>query len=288
MIQIQYVLKILSLYMVINSIVTHLHSHEISQRTDDVEFKIQKAHEYLITQAGGIVTSQNTIRYALSGIESGYFNKVTFSDCTREEAQNHINYIIAEANRLKVPISWMVMPSSKPENLAALLKEHGFVLKITIAAMRYQLHEQIQEKLPENFFLKRATELDDIKACVELLASGFNYSLGAANAYFSLFTPTVPNNLEVYCGVYEGNYATIGCLLHFSDYAYLSKITTSDACRNKWLARALTTELLNRAYHYGLKTAILGSSPNARSLYTKMGFEHCFDFEIYVYQPLII
>ncbi len=256
-----------------------------------VESQVQKAQEFFISRLNGKMLINENVHYCVSGLNTPVFNDVTHFSDTQEKAIEFIDYVVAQAQKNNAPLSWAVSPSSQPSTLPNLLIERGFINKFTLSTMIYHLHKkspmQSWPKL-DIHIRKLSNTPQEMEPWITIVAQSFNYSSEVADAYLKAVTHNMPDmpKLEFYGAFYNDQLVGTGNLMINTNYAFIFKVATDKNYRNQGIATALLQMLLQRADELGLDYVILdGLGKQAYSINQKIGFEHVFDFDVFVYKP---
>jgi GNAT superfamily N-acetyltransferase len=256
-----------------------------------VESQVQKAQEFFIARLNGKMLINENVHYCVSGLNTPVFNDVTHFSDTQEKALEFIDYVVAEAQKNNAPLSWAVSPSSQPSTLPNFLIEKGFINKFTLSTMIYHLHKKspVQSWPKLDIHIRKLSNIpQEMEPWIALVAQSFNYSGEVADAYLKALTNNMPDTpkLEFYGAFYNDRLVGIGNLMVDADYAFIFKVATDKNYRNQGIATALLQMLLQRADELGLDYVILdGLGKQAYSINQKIGFEHVFDFDVFVYYP---
>jgi ribosomal protein S18 acetylase RimI-like enzyme len=233
------------------------------------------------------IVDQPFFRYSISDYPDASLNKIldsNFSD--DDQAIKAIQEIKYQAQQHRVKFAWLIEPTSTPNSLERLLKEHEFVYATSFAAMHLALKNIVFNAIDNQSINIKPLDPQEHQDWLNILATTFEWSKDCAQMYSeSIKNP--PSASRHYAGYYNGRLATAGNLYLAGQYAYIFGIATDPSLRNKGVATAMTEKLIREARDAGAHNVVLASSLQAESLYKKLGFESAFYFDVYVYRPNI-
>jgi len=174
-----------------------------------------------------------------------------------------------------LPDSMLIMPNTKPENLAEILSSKGFNINDNDPCMILYL-DNYENKLFEysDFEIIKITEKKQLADCLNIL----NIALFECE-FITLdqFLDILPlDNICLYLGLYKGKPVTTCMTISEGDTSVLETVATLQEYRRKGLASALINKALLDLQQKGIKTVSLRSEADGVGVYKKLGFKECF------------
>lgn len=227
-------------------------------------------------------------RAAFRAIEAGPLRRV-YAARLPEHAQMGIQEALSLFSPAPFPITWMVSPSSTPDDLGARLLEMGFTHAVDWAGMSFPLSvAEIKASKPMEFDCQRVQDRQTLSEWVGIAIAGFKLPPLAAPELLDVFTRLGlgrPAPFELYLGAWRAGPVATGMLYRQKDVAGVYWIATAPQARGQGMATALTGEMLRQAQCAGASTAVLHATPLARGLYERMGFQSSCAIGLYTWKP---
>jgi len=174
-----------------------------------------------------------------------------------------------------LPDSMLIMPNTKPENLAEILSSKGFFINDNDPCMLLYLDNyEAKETEYTDFEIIRVTEkkqLEDwlniiniaLLGCELITCEQLNDVMVADNTYF-------------YLGFLKGKPVTTCLTITEGDTSVLEMVATLKEYRCKGFASALINKALIDLRNNGIKTISLRAEADGVNVYKKLGFIECF------------
>jgi len=215
-------------------------------------------------------------------------NRVFSLDYINENTEELMEQIIEEFRVKKATITWIVCPSTQPEDMGKSLAGRGFNHVNSWVGMATDLKNFKNIDIEEGDL--EITEIND-KEGLEIWADTVSKGFGVPEEILEEYKKTFIN-LEVnrnkpytlYLATKDG--VPVGTTVLYIDNgeAGLYWISTIPEARKQGIANTLINYVLKKAALEECHMAILQATPIGKPVYEKLGFrEHCY-FNIYVYR----
>lgn len=230
-----------------------------------------------------LVDEPGLLRYETPIGRPPYNTVMRFHD-TGGDVGRRVDGALEPYRRRDVPVTWLVHPTSSPDDLRARLKERGLAHAETLDGMAAPIAALAPPALPDDVTVERA-DASRAAPFIELVSWRYGLDRDDAGRLAEIYQanrfcePGSPNQAWV---ARVGGQAVAKVVLHVDgDTAGLYGLATLPEARGRGLAAALTLLAYDEARRMGATIAILHSTPMAVGLYRKLGFEHVADFEIW-------
>lgn len=220
------------------------------------------------------------ILWVITRIPFPLFNAILNARLTAEKVDATIEAAIARGRSRNVPLLWSIGPETRPSNLAASLKAHGFTHVEDSPGMAADL-ATLNESLPTppNCRIERVADSAAFAIWCDTVVAGFGMpefvKAPMREAFGSLaLGPREP--LRHYIGWLDGKPVAASSLLLGSGVAGIYNVATLAEARRQGIGAAITLAPLREARADGYRVGILHSSPMGVGVYTRLGFrEYC-------------
>ena len=196
-------------------------------------------------------------------------------------AHERIASLVAYFAARRVPFLVYLYPSSRPQDLAQCLRQHGLEPRGVQDAMALQRLEAALPPAP-GVEVEVAGDVDTLARAAEIHAGAYHWP-GDAAAYMrqvlmsALYDPAVC----VYLGRLHGIPAGSLILILKAGVAGLYGLGTLAEYRGRGVATSLLVRAIADAAGLGFRTAVLQAPSGAVSLYRRLGFETYFRIEVF-------
>lgn len=220
----------------------------------------------------------------VSPIAIGAFNRVMGVRLTDAEAEEAIDVVKAAHARAGVPGSWWLDPRSTPVGLAEALERHGYRREGTVPAMAIPLDDLPPVELPAGATLSWVRGRDQMRAAQRMIGRGFGMP--------SPFVDQMADRLALLGDVVDGPARVILARLNdvpvasamaatIGDVAGIYSVMTLPEARGKGIGAAVTLAVLRDARSRGARMGVLESTDMGFPVYTRLGFRHVGDFQLF-------
>jgi hypothetical protein len=200
-----------------------------------------------------------------TGIPHPLLNAVMHLSCTDVRGEVDRLIKLAPPNN---PISFWVHPENHAEGFQEILKVRGFTPIITCPLMAWPVKQVSTPK----FDIRPA----DMKVFNEILSIVYLFDNTVIDGFQKLMEKSTSENYIIYM---DGNPVGTGTLLVNGSIGGIFNDATLPERREA--SAAMMQFLMHRSYALKLKKLILLSSPEAKELYSELGFKYLFNIELY-------
>lgn len=183
----------------------------------------------------------------------------------------------------RLPFLWFVGPSSHPDNLGRVLKEHGFIHVETepimaVDLLRMNTDPLVSSRLTIHRVRTHEQLLQWLRVCFsecseELIQQCFTLYSGLHLDHHS--------PLRLYLGTIDSEPVATSLLFCGVEAASLRNIFTLPHYRGQGVGAAMTLAALHEAQSCGYRIGLLAASPMGSALYRRIGFQAYGTFSVY-------
>jgi ribosomal protein S18 acetylase RimI-like enzyme len=234
---------------------------------------------------GGEERHDDEVAWTVGGSPLGYHNAVVACSATPDRAEVLVDEWTAELDRRRLPGSWHVSPSMRPDDLEARLVARGFEEFGDEPAMVADLTAPTPALAPvEGLAVERVRSGGDLVDYRDVLASGFGEGPPEATWVAEVFGRIGLGDDGAWQHVVgrlgARPVATATLLVHPHHVAGVYFVSTAPDARRRGIGAAVTAHALDEARALGCTTAVLGSSPMGYGVYRRLGFEEVFRYRL--------
>lgn len=222
--------------------------------------------------------------------EISFWNVVLRTRLTQYNVTATIEAMLARFEALNVPLTWHILPSTQPADLAWHLEEYNFVLfdeepHMVIEPATLSLHAPNVA----GFTIERVTDAGSFARWYEVAVAGFFASTPSTgqvlfDAYTLLgFDPQGP--FLHYVGYMKGVPVTSSTLLLAGGIAGIYDVSTIPLARGKGFGTAITLDSLREAQRLGYRYVCLQATKMGYPIYERIGFKVQFHEHKYLWRP---
>jgi ribosomal protein S18 acetylase RimI-like enzyme len=236
---------------------------------------------WLIAEHGGHeLHSADGLRWFHSGLGEKYLNAVMETHLDGASAEARIVDLVAELRGRGVPFLWWVLPSSRPDNLAAILGSLGLVADDAWPGMIVPVAELVAPPGVEGLAIRRVVdeaaydEYESVFAPHLSPSQAFTDALAAAARSIG-FADDAP---EVhFVGYLRDEPVATTSLITAGGAAGIYNVVTAEHARRRGIGAALTAHAIRVGAERGVEVATLQASTMGRPVYERMGFRFACD-----------
>jgi ribosomal protein S18 acetylase RimI-like enzyme len=235
---------------------------------------------------GGFLRREPDMIIYYSGLRVPLLNGVLGPRFTAENMSRRVESAMSHFKSKRMPMRWILGPSSSPPDLGELLSHQGLKEGWTIPGMALDLGTVGRELLPKGFEIQQVTDKGSLRTCGDTLAEGFGLrdeiGKGVSDAVVSYgMSPT----RRWFLGLLNGKAVTVSLLVLHEEFAGIYCVATVPEARGKGLGSAITREPLMAAKTEGYNVAVLEASGMGFPVYKKIGFKQLCEFRTYAWSP---
>jgi ribosomal protein S18 acetylase RimI-like enzyme len=248
--------------------------------------------EFLLTMGsagGGETRTDDVVTWIVAGSPIGYHNAVVRCHAGAERARRLVNEWIDELRARSLPGSWHLSPAMRPEGLAGLLTEAGFVDGGDEPAMAVELSGlSLAPRSSDHLDIYPVRGDDDVDLYRDVLAAGFGEGPKEADWVRSVWRTIGFNDDSPWqhlVGVLDGQAVATASVLMTGAIGGIYFVATHPDQRRRGFGTAITHRAMVEAASRGATHAVLGSSPMGHSVYERLGFRTRFSYRLFEFEP---
>jgi GNAT superfamily N-acetyltransferase len=221
----------------------------------------------------------------VSRLPSRAYNAVYWAGFAPDEADARVDAVLERTRRSgRLPMIWVVAPSSRPPNLARFLEARGLQVAFQARGMAANLYALREDPPPPGLTIERVRNEMQLEQWLQPVARSFEFDPEVTAAYYALFAsqgfgPDLP--WQLFVGVERGQPVASSRLFCAAGVAGIYHVATLPGARGRGFGTALTLTATRAARELGYRTAILTASPAGYRLYQRLGFEECIQAAIH-------
>lgn len=200
--------------------------------------------------------------------------KITMDD---DRANEEIDSIIPDLKNGVIPSLWYVTPISTPSNIIDILKTKGFNSEVHADDSEKEYGMALDfctnMKWPDinpKIEVKRVQTKPEFEQWVDTVNTALHgWNMIDVGHYYNW---VLQNDFAFYIGYLNDIPVSTAATITNNKNASLEFVSTLSEYRNQGAATAICVEALKELKSRGVQIVILGSSPEATSLYIKLGF----------------
>ena len=258
-------------------------------RSEQVEANVRAFLLEMGRIGGGVLREDAEVVWTVGGSPIGYHNAVVRCSASAGRADELADEWAAELDRRRLPGSWHVSPSMRPDDLRARLLARGFEDGGEEPAMVADLSVSSPARPVSGLEVGPVRTVADLHGYREVLARGFGEGPPEAAWVTDVFGriglgDEVPWRHLV--GRLDGRaVATVTLFVHPPEVAGVYFVATTPEARRRGIGAAVTTRALDEARGLGCTSAVLGSSPMGYGVYRRLGFDEVFRYALLERSP---
>ena len=215
--------------------------------------------------------------WTMTDIPASIFNSIIRAQLSPDSVDTAIEAAILRSKARNVPISWWAGPATRPAELGASLKVHGFVQEEDNPEMAIDLSVlNTDVPTPPGLVVEQVTEIETLRKWRHAFATGFGMPDFMGDAFFELFATVgfdAHSPLHNYIGWLNGEPVATSTLFLAAGVAGIYDIATVPEVRNRGIGAALTSMPLREARTMGYRVGVLEASTKGASVYRGLGFQ---------------
>lgn len=231
----------------------------------------------------GITAASTGLGVRLLNLALGYEYPAEISDPVIETEIENVKAFFA---RRGAPWSWWISAQSVRSDFDQRLKRHGLTFNGPLPAMAAALPVALPE-LDPNICIRQVATHADLQAASVIRRAAFRFPDGAALTYFEdmaddWLEPERSAAWLYLAAVADGPPASLGALIVREGVAGVYVMATLPKWGRRGLGKAILAHILDKAMQQGHRLIALTASRFGFPLYRQFGFEHIYDYAIYV------
>lgn len=239
-------------------------------------------------EGGSLVSTPSNVCF-YSGLPAPVFNGVVPINMTCEDVQSTVDDLQAKLNKKGGPAMWWVGPQTTPENIDALLEQHGLQQAGEAPNMVVDLSAlNSMTTTIENFRIEKVNKVDNPEGqalWARTTSKGFGVpaSVGAEVAELeATFNDSHYKAAHHYIGYLDDIPVASSSMILDSGVAGIYAVATAPEARRQGIGAAMTLMPLLEAKEMGYHVGILQASAMGYPVYERLGFQEVFKFRTYL------
>lgn len=224
------------------------------------------------------------LRWFRTGLPDAYCNQVLVTRLGDADADATIGDVLGRAGRDGAPITWWVMPSFAPADLATRLERHGFVRGGTWPGFALPIGDLVDPPVVPGLEIRRVDGEADLASYVGIVGQ----TLSPSETFTAFlrdccraigFADDAPE--EHVIGLLDGVPVATASLMVAGGSAGIYNVATLEPARGRGIGAAMTATVVRRGAARGLSLATLQASSMGRPIYERLGFRFVCDLVPY-------
>lgn len=235
---------------------------------------------------GCTLQSTPNVVWFYTGIQDALFNGVISAKMEYADVKTTIDSLQSRIDERGAPALWWLGPQSTPENLGALLEQHGLQSAGETPGMAANL--AVVNSAPrtiENFMIKKVRNAEMQTLWARIAAVGTGFSDTATNELVQLEATLTDPQYKAqrrYIGFLAGAPVATSAMVLDSGVAGIYAVATIPKARRKGIGEIMTVMPLLEAKQMGYRVGILQASSMGYPIYKRIGFEDVCKFHVYL------
>lgn len=205
------------------------------------------------------------------------FQGVLYTNLTSDNVDEKIEEVTAYFTSHNYPFTWMVSPTTKPDNLDERLNAHGFKEIDGSPGMAVKLHELVDDReKPRGLSIEMVEDESMLRLWWSLWSRGYPMPEKLADFYAdaSVYIGADPEGpMKYYIGYLDGIPIATSQLLLGSGVAGLYSVTVVPEARGKGIGTEMSLHPLRGARSLGYRIGVLDSTMKGLGIYQRLGFK---------------
>jgi GNAT superfamily N-acetyltransferase len=249
-----------------------------------MEANVHEAWIRLGHALGAVVHDEPELLWFLSGLPFHLANGIVRTHFPSHTGEETFEERLKQLTAYRVPMAWLIGPSTHPADLGKRLDRHGWKLEAApgMAVDLRSLDEHLS--LPSNLTIERVSDGEMLKTWLRIMTVGSEIP----EEGLTLLLDVVTNHgfrddaaVHYYLGRL-GNQPVATSLLYLGGgVAGIYNVATLPEVRRQGIGRALTIAPLLEARTWGYRIGTLQSTPMGHNLYRRLGFREYCTFHAY-------
>ena len=221
-----------------------------------------------------------------TGIQAALFNGVISARMAYEDVKPTIDRLQSKINKSGAPALWWLGLHSTPENLGALLEQHGLQktgetpgMAVNLAALNFKT------KTLDNFRIEVVSDVESQALWAKVAGIGTGFSEKATHQLAQLEATLTDPRYKAqkrYIGFLDKKPVATSALVLDSGVAGMYAVATIPEARRKGIGEVMTVLPLLEAEQMGYRVGILQASAMGYPIYKRIGFEDVCVYRIYL------
>jgi ribosomal protein S18 acetylase RimI-like enzyme len=235
---------------------------------------------------GCVLHSTPNVVWFYTGIQVALFNGVISAKMKYDDVKATVDSLQSKIDDRGAPALWWLGPQSTPEDLGALLEQHGLQRAGETPGMAADLAMvSSMTRASEDFVIERVSnvEMQELWARIAAIGTGFSDTATTAMAQLeATLTDSQYRSQHRYIGFLDGAPVATSAMVLDSGVAGIYAVATIPEARRKGIGEIMTVMPLLEARQIGYRVGILQASSMGYPLYKRIGFRDVCKFNVYL------
>jgi ribosomal protein S18 acetylase RimI-like enzyme len=232
---------------------------------------------------GCVVHAASDAVWFYSGIPDPLFNGVLSTRLTAAGVAETVAQLNTQIAARGAPALWWIGPRAQPEQIGALLEQHGLQLVGEVPGMAIDLGAiDSALDLPPELTIQAASGADMPALWARTAGLGSGLPADALEALEHLETTIDDTSRRRYLGFVEGQPIATSALVLAAGVAGIYAVATLPAARRRGIGRLMTLLPLLEARRQGYRVGVLQASTMGYPLYEQIGFREVCRYQLYL------
>lgn len=259
-----------------------------SQLTTAIDANLSASREIFGCLPQAEIHNKLDITWHLTNLSHLVFNGVCRARFTPENADARIADILSHFTARKVPMRWLVGPTTQPTDLGKRLEAHGLIHTGEWSGMAADLLA-LNESVPASpdLTIDEVNDRETLREWLSPFTVGYQFPKYVATAFYDLFVAQgFGSHLpwRLYLGRLAGTPIATSAVFVGAGVAGICWVATVPEARRQGAGAAVTLAPLRAARAMGYHIAILQATQMGQGVYRQLGFQECGKVGLYVKQ----
>jgi GNAT superfamily N-acetyltransferase len=237
---------------------------------------------------GATVYDKPDLLWFFSGLPFHLANGIVNARFPEECLEEILDERLGQLSTKKVPMAWLIGPSTRPVDLGGHLQARGWMLGDEAPGMAIDLHA-LDEAMssPPSLTIERVQDAETLRTWLRVMTVGSDIPQEGLALLLELVTRhgfTDDPSVHYYLGLLADQPVATSLLYLAGGVAGIYNVATLPEFRHQGIGSALTVAPLLQARTWGYHIGTLQSSPMGLSLYRRLGFREYCMFQAYFWQ----
>jgi len=221
-----------------------------------------------------------------SGLRINTFNGIMRPRLSPGGLSTRAEFAMSYFKRVRMPMCWVLGPSSFPPELEEFLSRSGLVRELVYSGMAMDTTSLAREPLPSGLEIRPVRDLMTLKWFIDVSAEAFEIPQNTRDGWGQLIEKLwAQPNILGFLGMLNGRPVSTSVLVLHKGVASIYMVATLKEGRGKGIGSATTREALLFAKKAGLEIAVLEASTMGFPVYVRMGFRKVCEFRFLTWTP---
>jgi len=253
-----------------------------------MEVNVQEAWVRLGHGLGAVVHDEPELLWFSSGLPFHLANGIVRAHFPADVWEEVLEERLKQLTAKRVPIAWLIGPSTSPTDLGSWLEKHGWLLEDEAPGMAVDLNA-LDEHLSFSSKLKiqHVSDGEALKTWLRIMTVGSEIPEEGLMLLLDVVTKQgfkPDTSVHYYLGLLDDQPVATSLLFLGGGVAGIYNVATLPGVRRQGIGSALTMAPLLEARAWGYRIGTLQSTAMGLNLYRRLGFREYCKFHAYIWQ----